>query len=84
MTLANRDASQITKKNRQKVIYGWKVANDTFVNVGGSVLREQSSFQSNEVVIERRQGGCKCTLDNSSDPYGFSGLTQCGCGAGNF
>lgn len=84
MTLTNRDASQITLKQKQKTLFAWKSTNDISVNAGGSVLREQPTFQSNYVVIMRRQGGCKCAQDALANPYEFNGLSQCGCGAGNF
>jgi hypothetical protein len=83
MTLTNRDASQITLKQKQKVLYGWKVNNDVLVNIGRSVLSEQPTRQSLTVVVDRRQGGCKCAADASANPYQFNGLSQCGCGAGN-
>jgi hypothetical protein len=54
--------------------------NDTFVNAGTSVLKEQPTYQSAEVIAMRRQGGCKCTADASASPYDFNGLSQCGCG----
>jgi hypothetical protein len=83
MTLTNTDASQITLKQRQKALSTWKSNNDVRVNLGVSVLREQPTFQSNEVVIMRKQGGCKCATDALANPYEFNGLSQCGCGAGN-
>ena len=82
MTLTNRDASQITLKQKQKALFAWKSTNDVRVNTGASVLREQTKFQTNEVVIMRRQGGCKCAQDALANPYEFNGLSQCGCGAG--
>jgi hypothetical protein len=84
MTLTNFDASQITLKQKQKALSTWKSNNDVLVSIGRSVLHEQPTFQSNEVVIMRKQGGCKCAADASANPYQFNGLSQCGCGAGNF
>ena len=83
MPLTNTDASQITMKQRQKALSTWKSNNDVLVNLGRSTLREQPTFQSNEVVIMRKQGGCKCATDALANPYEFNGLSQCGCGAGN-
>ena len=81
MPLENRDASQIAIKNRMKMLYAWKSVNTIAVNFGGSVLKEQPTYQSAEVVAMRRQGGCKCSADASENPYQFNGLSQCGCGA---
>ena len=80
MTLTNRDASQLTLNKRQKALYAWKANNDTLVNLGRSVLKEQPSAQSGSVVIDRRQGGCKCSTDALANPYEFNGLSNCGCG----
>ena len=82
MPVANNDASQITLKKRMKALYAWKSTNDTAVNFGISVLKEQSTAQSGEVIIMRKQGGCKCSADASANPYDFNGLSQCGCGSG--
>lgn len=82
MSTTNRDASQITIKNQQKTLYAWKDNNNALVNLGLSVLQEQPTAQSLSVVVQRQQGGCKCTADRSANPYEFNGLSQCGCGAG--
>ena len=79
MTLTNFDASQISLKKKQKALFAWKSINDASVNVGRSVLKEQPSFQSGGVVVDRRQGGCKCSSDASESPYQFNGLSKC-CG----
>jgi hypothetical protein len=80
MPVANIDASEVSKKNRMKMLFAWKSANTVAVNLGVSVLQEQPTFQSAQVVIDRRQGGCKCSADASENPYQFNGLTKCGCG----
>jgi len=82
MTLTNRDASQITLKNKQKALYAWNANNTVQVNLGVSILKAQPTFQTNTVVMDSRQGGCKCSTDALSNPYEFNGLSQCGCGAG--
>jgi len=82
MPLANIDASQITLKKRMKALYAWKSTNDAAVNLGVSVLSEQPTAQSGEIILARRQGGCKCSADASANPYEFNGLSKCGCGAG--
>lgn len=82
MTLTNRDASQITLKKTQKALFAWKNDNNNAVLNGGNVLREQPTFQSSRVVVDRQQGGCKCSADASANPYQFNGLSVCG-GCGN-
>ena len=84
MTLTNFDASQITLKQKQKALAAWKTNNDVLVNLGRSTLKEQPTFQSLSVVVDRQQGSCKCAQDALENPYQFNGLSQCGCGAGNF
>lgn len=81
MSLTNRDASQVTLKNKQKMLFAWKSANNVQVNLGLSVLQEQPKWATLDVVVDRQQGGCKCTADASANPYEFNGLSQCGCGA---
>ena len=76
MTLTNFDASQITLKNKQKALYAWKATNDIFVNGGGSVLKEQVNAQTLNIVVDRNQGGCKCSNDALANPYQFNGLSQ--------
>jgi hypothetical protein len=69
MTLTNRDASTITLKKKQKALFAWKSGNDPLVNVGASRLREQANTATLDVVTDRKQGGCKCSDDASSNPY---------------
>ena len=76
MTLTNFDASQITLKQKQKALYAWKANNDIVVNGGGSVLKEQNSSQTLNIVVDRNQGGCKCSNDALANPYQFNGLSQ--------
>jgi hypothetical protein len=78
MGLTNCDASQITIKNQQKALYSWKSKNDTLVNLGKSVRLEQPTFQALSVVVDRRQGGCKCSTDASANPYAnrFTGASE--------
>uniref|UniRef100_A0A6C0APA1 Uncharacterized protein n=1 Tax=viral metagenome TaxID=1070528 RepID=A0A6C0APA1_9ZZZZ len=76
MTLTNFDASQITLKQKQKTLYAWKSNNDIVINGGGSVLREQVNTQSLDIIVDRNQGGCKCSTDALANPYQFNGLSQ--------
>ena len=78
MGTANRDASQIILKKQQKMLYAWKSANDSLVNTGRSVLQEQPTQQKASVVLDRRQGGCKCSDDASTNPYEFNGASKSG------
>ena len=84
MGLTNRDASQITLNARMKALYAWKSDNDVQVNLGLSIRKEQPSYQSSTVIVDRNQGGCKCSSDASNNPYQFNGLSSCGCGASTF
>lgn len=77
MPLTNRDCSQVTLKQQQKVLYAWKANNDALFLLGKTVLMEQPSAQSLSVVLARNQGGCKCETDSRANPYEFNGLSQC-------
>lgn len=76
MTLTNFDASQITLKQKQKTLYAWKSNNDIVVNSGSSILKEQVNTQSLDIIVDRQQGGCKCSTDALANPYQFNGLSQ--------
>ena len=76
MTLTNFDASQITLKQKQKALFAWKSNNDVSINLGRSVLSEQVTSQSLGIVVDRNQGGCKCSNDALSNPYQFNGLSS--------
>jgi len=76
MTLTNFDASQITLKNKQKALYAWKATNDIVINGTGTVLKEQVNAQTLNIVVDRNQGGCKCSNDALANPYQFNGLSQ--------
>lgn len=79
MTLTNRDCAQLTLKKTQKALFAWKSTNDAAVLTGASVLKEQPTFVSSRVVVDRQQGGCKCAADALENPYEFNGLSSCGC-----
>ena len=81
MTLTNFDASLLSKKKSQKALYAWKSQNDTLVNLGRSVLQEQPTYMSADVVAMRKRGECVCLKDNSANPYAFNGLSG---GGGNW
>ena len=80
MTLTNFDASQLSLKKRNKALYSWRLTNDTARNTGGAtVLSEQPSLQSGNVVNNRKMGASACgcdTTDDASKTYQFNGLSQ--------
>lgn len=72
MPPANRDSSELTRKRRAGVLAAWAAANTAAVNAGVSVLREQATTQSLEVVVQRQQGACYCNA-----AYDFVGCGPC-------
>lgn len=81
MTLTNFDASQVADRKNKKALSSWKLTNDTLVTVGSSVLKEQPTFQSSQIVTRRNLGavlcGCNPTVDgDASIKYEFNGLSQ--------
>ena len=81
MTLTNFDSSLLSLKKSQKALYAWKNNNDALVNLGRSVLQEQPTYQSANVVAMRKRGECVCLKDSSENPYDFNGLSR---GGGNW
>ena len=62
MSTTVRDASLITKKNRDIALYAWKNQQNTYVNAGNtSVLAEQPNTQSGQVVTQRNLGCIACS-----------------------
>lgn len=51
-------------------------ANTAAVNAGTSVLREQPSTQTLDVVVARQQGGCYCA-EAQAGIYPFRGVGNC-------
>lgn len=61
MSVTNRDASLITKKNRDVALYAWKNQQTTAVNNGQTTfLAEQPSYQSHQIITERNIGCGAC------------------------
>lgn len=61
MSTTNRDASLITKRNRDVALYAWKNQQNNLVNSGGTtVLAEQPTYQSGQVVTQRNLGCVAC------------------------
>jgi hypothetical protein len=62
MSTTVRDASLITKRNRDIALYAWKNQQNTYVNAGNtSVLAEQPTYQSGQVVTQRNLGCVACS-----------------------
>lgn len=75
MPTTNFDASELTRKRRAMVLYGFKQQ----LNASNSVRPEQTQSVTLDVVTARKQGGCYCTaLQN-----GEYDKTSCGCGGTN-
>jgi hypothetical protein len=67
MSTTVRDASWITKKNRDVALYSWKNQQNTIVNAGGvSFLAEQPSYQSGQVISQRNLGCTYCATNVST------------------
>lgn len=61
MGTSNRDASVITKKNRDQALYAYKNQINTAVAAGQTVLlAEQPSYQTHQVITERNIGCGVC------------------------
>lgn len=61
MSTTNRDASTITKRNRDVALYSWKNQQTTAVNNGvNTILAEQPNTQSGQVVTQRNIGCGAC------------------------
>lgn len=61
MSVTVRDASLITKRNRDVALYAWKNQQNNLVNSGGNtILAEQPSYQSGQVVTQRNLGCIAC------------------------
>jgi hypothetical protein len=66
MSTTVRDASWITKKNRDVALYSWKNQQTTAVNNGvNTVLAEQPNTQSGQVISNRNLGCMYCQTNVS-------------------
>ena len=67
MSTTVRDASIITKKNRDVALYAWKNQQETIVNAGGTVfLAEQPTYQSAQIITQRNLGCAYCATSVST------------------
>jgi hypothetical protein len=81
MPTANYDASLLTKRRRDFVIYTWNKNNEALVNAGLSIKREQPNTQLATVVTYRHEAtanntsanGCQC--DQPTDAPASCGNT---------
>lgn len=81
MTLTNFDASVLSMRKRNKALSSWKVSNDKLVNTGTSIVNEQASFSSSQIITQRNLGKVACGCNPSTDgdasvtSYPFNGLS---------
>ncbi len=74
------DASLITHRKRAGVLAAWYNQNQSLVNTGASVLREQPTVQMAEVITTRKQGTCYCSEANAGLSIQPNAPGACGCG----
>ena len=67
MSTTVRDASWITKKNRDLALYSWKSQQQTALNNGTTILAEQPNTQLGEVVTNRNLGCTYCATNVSAN-----------------
>lgn len=60
MSTTVRDASWITKKNRDVALYAWKSQQETALNNGTTILAEQPNTQISQVITNRNLGCMYC------------------------
>jgi hypothetical protein len=71
MGTGNYDVSRVVQRKRTAVLNSFYTTNNTAVNAGNSVLREQPGTQLNDVVVNRNiskgfytpTGACPCSQD---------------------
>jgi hypothetical protein len=76
MPTANYDASRVTQRKRAVALYSGYAANNTAVNAGQSVRREQPDTQLAEIVAFRNT-----TKAYSTPAAGTGGGDVCACSA---
>lgn len=78
MPTGNYDASLLTQRRRNLVLYSWNKANNAAVAAGTSVRREQPNMQLQTVVTYRQQtlanntseAGCQCDAPTNRNSGG--------------
>ena len=68
MGTANRDASRVTQRKRAVTMYSWNAANNTAINAGQSVRREQPDTQLGELLAYRNTTRAYSTPSDNSCP----------------
>jgi len=76
MPVANHNSSYITLRRQQSALYAFNNQLQIAKNAGASVQREQTNTQTSGVIVDRKQGGCICGVQN---PYTYNA----NCTAGN-
>lgn len=82
MPTAIYDSSYLTFRKRAEVLYGYNNNVNAAALVDRSIVRrEQPTFQTAEIIITRKQGGCFCSMDASGISVNSRTTTgPCGCG----
>jgi hypothetical protein len=81
MPTANHDSSILTERKRSRALYTFNRLNNTAINAGLSVRREQPSGQLGEVVTQRHEAkantnptdDCPCSTAVNPNPGGNNG-----------
>jgi hypothetical protein len=72
MSTTVRDASLITKRNRDVALYAFNRARVVALNAGTTVQPEQPTYQSHVIVTERNIGCGACATGQTVAPNGTS------------
>lgn len=80
MSTTVRDASMITRQNRDAALYAYASNLQNQVNAGTSIKREQPTSQTAVVILQRNLGACVCAQYAQANPYSTQGPGPCGCG----
>ncbi len=80
MPTAVYDASYLTFRKQAKTLSAFYTAQQSQINAQNLVVRaEQPQFQSGEIILIRKQGGCFCTNDAAGLSATAQGPGKCGC-----
>ncbi len=83
MPTANYDASLVTQRRRNFVLYSWNKNNNAAIADGTSIRREQPNMQLQTVVTYRKEtlanntvGDCQCDAPTNNNPGGGNSQTM--------